>query len=145
MSLRQRRQTRQKTRSKRLSKEDVEGERLCRRGNRLYQTRLKALLEPDHIGMFAAIEPDSGDYFLGTRMIEAVLKAEEKYPDKLVFIVRIGFPTAVSMKRALVLIQATHSDEGLLGTELFQGCKVELDTDAGLVVFRRKPVPRQRR
>ena len=98
MSAKLRRQTRQKTRSKRLSKEDIEGERLCRRGNRLYQTKLKTLLEPDYIGMFAAIEPDSGDYFLGTRMIKAVLKAEEKHPDKLVFIARIGFPTAVSMK-----------------------------------------------
>jgi hypothetical protein len=98
MSTKLRRQTRQKTRSKHLTKEAVEGERLCRRGNRLYQTKLKMLLEPDYIGMFAAIEPDSGDYFLGTRMIEAALKAEEKYPDKLVFIVRIGFPTAVSMK-----------------------------------------------
>ncbi|MGH9845405.1 MAG: hypothetical protein ACREEM_42370 [Blastocatellia bacterium] len=28
----------------------------------------------------------------------------------------------------------------MLGTELFQGCKVELDPDADLVVFRKKPV-----
>lgn len=98
MSLRQRRQAGQKTKSKRLSKEDAEGELLCRRGKRLYQTKLKAILEPDYIGMFAAIEPDSGDYFLGTRMIEAVLKAEKKHPDKLVFIVRIGFPAAVKSR-----------------------------------------------
>ncbi len=38
-----------------------------------------------------------------------------------------------------VLVQATNSeDEGLLGTELFQGCKVELDPDAGQVLFRKK-------
>lgn len=48
-------------------------------------------------------------------------------------------------QRMPVLIQATHSDEGLLGAELFQGCKVELDPDADWVVFRKKPVPRQRR
>ena len=51
--------------------------------------------------MFAAIEVDSGDYFLGTRMIEAVDKAEAKYPDKLVYIVRIGFRAAVKMRNRM--------------------------------------------
>ncbi|MFN0124056.1 MAG: hypothetical protein ACKV2V_26430 [Blastocatellia bacterium] len=37
-----------------------------------------------------------------------------------------------------VRIQATDSHEGLLGTELFQGCVVELDPDANHVLFRRK-------
>jgi clan AA aspartic protease len=45
-----------------------------------------------------------------------------------------------------VMIQATHSeDEGLLGTELFQGCTVELDMDEDLVVFRKKPSKDRRR
>jgi clan AA aspartic protease len=44
-----------------------------------------------------------------------------------------------------VLVQATGADEGLLGTELFQGCKVELDPDADLVIFRQKTARRQRR
>ena len=37
-----------------------------------------------------------------------------------------------------ILIQANDADEGLLGTELFQGCKVELDPDANVVSFRKK-------
>ncbi|MGH9803413.1 MAG: hypothetical protein ACRD82_23870 [Blastocatellia bacterium] len=101
MSVRQRRQTIPKpklAKPKRLSKEDAEGDRVFRKGKRLYQTKLKAILEPLHTGKFAAIEPDSGEYFLGTKMIEAVLLAEAKYPDKLVFIVRIGFRSAVSMR-----------------------------------------------
>ncbi len=98
MTLKQRRQISRKAKSKRLSKKDTEAMRLCKRGDKLYQTKLKMILEPDYIGMFAAIEPDSGDYFLGKRMVEAVLKAEEKHPNKLFFIVRIGFPTAVSSR-----------------------------------------------
>ncbi|MFN0118962.1 MAG: hypothetical protein ACKV2V_00510 [Blastocatellia bacterium] len=77
---------------------DAEGERLTRRGERLYQTKLKALLEPDFTGMFAAIEPDSGDYFLGKRMMEALDNAEAKHPDKLVYLVRIGSPAAVKIR-----------------------------------------------
>lgn len=77
---------------------DAEGERLTQRGERLYQTKLKAILEPDYTGMFAAIEPDSGDYFLGKRMMEALDNAEAKHPDKLVYLVRVGFPTATKMR-----------------------------------------------
>jgi hypothetical protein len=40
------------------------------------------------------------------------------------------------------LIQANDADEGLLGTELFQGCKVELDPDADVVILRKKPLRR---
>ncbi len=47
-------------------------------------------------------------------------------------------------QRKQVWIQATNSDEGLLGTELFQGCKVELDPDADRVVFRKKSSRRKR-
>lgn len=77
---------------------DAKGEQLTRRGERLYQTKLKALLEPDCNGMFAAIEPDSGDYFLGKRMVEALDNAEAKHPDKLVYLVRIGSPAAVKTR-----------------------------------------------
>ena len=48
-------------------------------------------------------------------------------------------------QRKQVLVQSTKSEEGLLGTELFQGCKVELDPDADLVVFRKKPSGVRRR
>ena len=48
-------------------------------------------------------------------------------------------------RRKRVLAQATNSEESLLGTELFQGCKVELDPDADYVVFRKKSSRVQRR
>ncbi len=41
-------------------------------------------------------------------------------------------------ERKQVLVQATKSAEGLLGTELFQGCVVELDPDDDRVIFRQK-------
>jgi clan AA aspartic protease len=42
-----------------------------------------------------------------------------------------------------VWVQSTNSDEGLLGTKLFQGCMGELDPDAGVVILRKKPVRRR--
>jgi clan AA aspartic protease len=44
-----------------------------------------------------------------------------------------------------VWVQATNSDEGLLGTELFQGCVVEMAPDEDRVVFRKKSSKARRR
>lgn len=71
---------------------------MARKGVRLYQTKLKAALEPAYTGMFAAIEVDSGDYFLGARMGEALENAIAKYPDKEFYIVRVGFRAALKMR-----------------------------------------------
>jgi hypothetical protein len=58
---------------------------------------IKAELEPEHKGRFVAIDPDTGDYFLGDRGIEATLQAKEKYPDKVFYLARIGYPTAYNL------------------------------------------------
>ncbi|MFQ6113169.1 MAG: hypothetical protein ACE5NG_03660 [bacterium] len=36
------------------------------------------------------IEPDSGDYFLGKSLTEALKKAKKKYPGKVFYSIRIG-------------------------------------------------------
>jgi len=77
---------------------NAEGWRVARKGMRLYKTKLKDVLEPAHTGMFAAIEVDSGEYFLGARMGEALEQAIAKYPDKKFYIVRVGFRAAFKMR-----------------------------------------------
>lgn len=44
---------------------------------------------------FVAIEPESGDYFLAQTLSEAVEKARERYPERLVHTFRVGHPAAV--------------------------------------------------
>lgn len=61
------------------------------KGERIYAA-IRSELEPEHKGEIAAIEPESGDYFWGKSVIEAIGKAREKYPDKVFHVVRIGFP-----------------------------------------------------
>jgi hypothetical protein len=65
--------------------------KLISRGKEIYQS-IKEELEPKHKGEIIAIEVDSGDYFLGETVIEAGTKAREKYPDKVFYFVRVGFP-----------------------------------------------------
>jgi len=48
--------------------------------------------------MIAVIEPDSGEYFLGKTLLEALKKAQKQYPDKLFYSIRIGYPFAHAQK-----------------------------------------------
>jgi hypothetical protein len=50
-------------------------------------------------GMIAVIEPDSGEYFLGKTLLEAVKKAKECYPNTIFYSVRVGHPFAHQLKR----------------------------------------------
>ena len=68
--------------------------RLSEAGKRVYEERLKAVLEPDHVGEFVAIEPESGRYFLGESGLEAMLSAREAMPGSLFFLARVGYPAA---------------------------------------------------
>lgn len=64
------------------------------RAKRLYAERLRSLLEPQHLNRFVAIEPESGDYFLGHTFDEAVRSARAKYPSRLSHTIRIGHRAA---------------------------------------------------
>ena len=60
--------------------------------------RIRDELEPEHEGEIVAIDPESGDYFLGKTLGEADEKAFAKYPDKLLCFVRIGSSAAMLLK-----------------------------------------------
>src|SRR5207247_8386127 len=64
------------------------------RAKRIYANELKSLLEPDHRDRFVAIEPESGEYFLGDTFDEAVKCARAKYPSRLTHTIRIGHRAA---------------------------------------------------
>ncbi|MBC8235078.1 hypothetical protein H8E77_36495 [bacterium] len=42
-------------------------------------------------GTIVVIDPDTGDYFLGRSLTEALKKAKMKYPGKVFYSVRIGY------------------------------------------------------
>ncbi len=71
------------------NKDDLVG-----RGQRFYNEQLKALLEPEHTGRFVAIEPDTEKYFLSDTAIDALDAGRAEMPDKLFYLVRVGYRTA---------------------------------------------------
>jgi hypothetical protein len=75
-------------------------EDVVRRAKAVYQERLQALLEHAHRDQFLAIEPDSGDYFLGDCLSAAAAAARQAHPDRMSFVMRIGHPAALEMGAA---------------------------------------------
>lgn len=48
----------------------------------LYEQRLKETLEQTHRDWYVAIDPESGEYFLGRTILEAAEAARRTHPDR---------------------------------------------------------------
>ena len=70
---------------------------VARRAKRLYEQKLRAELEVTNRNDFVAIEPDSGDYFFGKTLSEAIQPSRAAHPDRLAFAMRVGHDTAVDI------------------------------------------------
>ncbi len=70
---------------------------MARRAKQFYEAQLRTQLEANHRNAFVAIEPDSGDYFLGKTLSEAIQASRIAHPDRLVFAVRVGHGSAVTI------------------------------------------------
>jgi len=72
-----------------------EGQDVIRRAKDFYEQRLRADLEKTNLNDFLAVEPDSGQYFLGATLSEAAYKARQALPGKRCFLIRVGHRSAV--------------------------------------------------
>jgi hypothetical protein len=68
---------------------------VAREAKRIYEDRLRTSLEQSHMNEFVAIEPISGEHFLGRTLSEAIGASRLKYPDRLTHALRVGHKAAV--------------------------------------------------
>jgi hypothetical protein len=68
---------------------------LVHQAESLYRDSLRAQLEASHQDEFVAIEPVSGDYFLGKTLSDAIGAARDAHPNRLSPALRIGHETTV--------------------------------------------------
>lgn len=71
---------------------------LVEKAQSLYRRIYRKKLEKTEKGRIAAIEVESGEIFLGDSVIDAGLKARAKYPHKIFYFKRIGYPAVHSLK-----------------------------------------------
>jgi hypothetical protein len=70
---------------------DGHGLALDRKAEAIYRKKLKPKLERKYKGRIVAIDVDSGDYFLGRTVLEAMEKGRKKHPDKIFYAIQIGY------------------------------------------------------
>lgn len=79
-----------------LKKTDIE--KIAKEGQIIY-SKIKNQYEPKENGKYLAIEIDSKEIFLGKTGAEATIKARHKYPNKIFYLVKIGFTSAETIAR----------------------------------------------
>lgn len=58
----------------------------------------KEQLETTARGKIVAIDIESGEVFIARTALEAAMKARKKFPDRLFYFVRVGYPAVHSLK-----------------------------------------------
>jgi hypothetical protein len=79
-----------------IKKADLQ--KIASEGARIYD-QLKINYEPQENGKFLAIDIDTKNAYLATSSAEAVELARQKHPDKVFYVVKIGFEVAETMAR----------------------------------------------
>ena len=69
-------------------------EEIGERGVQIYESRLRAVLEPQFRGQFVAIDVETEDYEVANEAAAASDRLWARRPDAQVLIERIGYPAA---------------------------------------------------
>ncbi len=70
---------------------------LASRASAIYEQKLRARLESTNPDDFVAIEPESGDFFLGKTLSEAIQAARAAHPARLPFAFRVGHTSTIEL------------------------------------------------
>ena len=74
-----------------------ESQEIAHQAMGIYEHRLKATLERSNLNDFVAIEPVSGEYFVGATLSEAIGAARRAHPHRVAYALRIGHRATVHL------------------------------------------------
>lgn len=77
-----------------IKKSDIQ--KIAVAGAKIYNT-IKSQYEPVQSGKFLAIDIESNDVFIGNTSSEAVELARKAHPNKIFYVVKIGFSAAETL------------------------------------------------
>lgn len=78
--------------------QDFKAEDFGKKSEDFYNTSVKSNLEPSYNGKYVALDYESGKYWIGETVSEAIEKAKKEYPQKLFYVVQVGSPTTFSIQ-----------------------------------------------
>lgn len=80
-----------------IKKADIQ--KIASEGARIYEA-IKSEYDPQENGKFLAIDIDTKQVYLGSTSAEALEFARAEHPNKVFYLVKIGFDTAESVARS---------------------------------------------
>jgi hypothetical protein len=80
---------------------DADIQKIADKGARIYD-RIKIKYEPHDNGKFLAIDVDSEKEYLGNTSAEALTLARAKHPNKVFYVVKIGFNVVETMAKSFL-------------------------------------------
>jgi hypothetical protein len=75
-------------------------EEIARRGQALYEERLRAKVDPRDRGKFLVLDIETGEHELDVDELAALRRAKRKNADAVLYILRIGYPVAYRIGRS---------------------------------------------
>lgn len=76
-------------------------QKIAEEGVKIYE-RIKIKYEPQEDGKFLAIDIESGNAYLGNSSAEALVLARQKHPNKVFYVVKIGFNAAETVAKTYI-------------------------------------------
>ncbi len=67
------------------------------RGQTLFEQHIRAKVEPGHHGKFLVVDIETGEYEIDANELNAVNRAKLKNTEAVLYIVRVGYPTAYKL------------------------------------------------
>ncbi|MEK7631933.1 MAG: hypothetical protein AAB445_03655 [Patescibacteria group bacterium] len=82
-----------------IKKADIQ--QIAEKGAAIYE-KVKVQFEPQDNGKFLAIDIDSEKVYLGTTSAEALELARKSHPEKVFYVVKVGFESAETLAKTFV-------------------------------------------
>ncbi len=84
-----------------LSSQNFNQEDFGKQSQDFYE-KIKGRLEEKDFGKYAALDFETEKYWTGETATEALTKAKKDSPDKLFYLVQVGFPTAFNIQSSAI-------------------------------------------
>ena len=68
---------------------------IVRRGEELYEKRIRSIVEPDNKGKYLTIDIETGDYEMGDDQLTVAERSLAKHPGAALYIKRVGYDAAL--------------------------------------------------
>ncbi len=74
-----------------------------KRGKRLYETKIKHLVDPQEKGKFLVLDITTEEYVIGPDLGYATRELRERHPDAVIHTVRVGYPAVYRLLSPRIL------------------------------------------